>query len=31
MIPVTDLGYGVLVGILITGGVLVQLRASERR
>jgi lysylphosphatidylglycerol synthetase-like protein (DUF2156 family) len=31
MIPVTDLGYGALLGILITGGVLVQLRASERR
>jgi hypothetical protein len=31
IIPVTDLGYGALVGILITGGVLVQLRASERR
>jgi hypothetical protein len=31
IIPVTDLGHGVLVGILITGGVLVQLRASERR
>jgi hypothetical protein len=25
MIPVTDLGYGALLGILITGGVLVQL------
>jgi hypothetical protein len=31
MIPVTDLGYGALLGILITGGVLVQLRDSERR
>ena len=31
MIPLTYLGYGALVGILITGGVVVQLRASERR
>ena len=31
IIPVTDLGYGALLGILITGGLLVQLRASERR
>jgi hypothetical protein len=31
LIPVTDLGYGALVGILITGGVMVQLRAPERR
>jgi hypothetical protein len=31
IIPVTDLGYGALIGILITGGVLVQLRASERK
>jgi hypothetical protein len=31
MIPVTDLGYGALLGILFTGGLLVQLRASERR
>jgi hypothetical protein len=31
IIPVTDLGYGALVGILITGGVLVQFRAAERR
>ena len=31
IIPVTDLGYGALVGILITGGVLVQLRAAERK
>lgn len=31
IIPVTDLGYGALVGIIITGGLLVQLRASERR
>lgn len=30
-IPVTDLGYGALVGILITGGILVQVRAPERR
>jgi hypothetical protein len=29
--PVTELGYGVLIGILITGGLLVQLRAPERR
>jgi hypothetical protein len=29
--PVTDLGYGALVGILITGGLLVQLRAPERK
>ena len=31
MIPVTDLGYGALLGILITGGVLVQFRAAEHR
>ncbi|MGH2691147.1 MAG: hypothetical protein ACRDHM_01440 [Actinomycetota bacterium] len=31
IIPVTDLGYGALVGIIITGGLLVQLRASERK
>jgi lysylphosphatidylglycerol synthetase-like protein (DUF2156 family) len=31
IIPVTDLGYGALVGILITGGILVQIRAPERR
>lgn len=31
IIPVTDLGYGALVGILITGGILAQLRAPERR
>lgn len=30
-IPITDLGYGALVGILITGGILVQIRAPERR
>jgi hypothetical protein len=30
-IPVTDLGYGALVGILITGGLLMQLRRPERR
>lgn len=30
-IPVTDLGYGALVGILITAGLLVQLRAPERK
>jgi hypothetical protein len=29
--PVTDLGYGALIGILITGGLLVQLRAPERK
>jgi hypothetical protein len=29
--PVTDLGYGALFGILFTGGVLVQLRAPERK
>jgi hypothetical protein len=29
--PVTDLGYGALVGILLTLGVLVQLWAPERR
>lgn len=27
--PVTELGYGALIGILITGGMLVQLRAPE--
>jgi hypothetical protein len=31
IVPVTDLGYGALLGILITGGFLVQLRAPERR
>jgi hypothetical protein len=31
IIPVTDLGYGALVGILITGGILVQIRSPERR
>jgi hypothetical protein len=31
IIPVTDLGYGALVGIIITGGMLVQLRTPERR
>ena len=31
IIPVTDLGYGALVGIIITGGLLVQFRAPERR
>jgi hypothetical protein len=30
-IPVTDLGYGALVGILITIGILAQLRSPERR
>jgi hypothetical protein len=30
-IPVTDLGYGALLGILITGGLLVQLRTPERK
>jgi hypothetical protein len=30
-IPVTDLGHGVLVGILMTVGLLVQLRAPERK
>jgi hypothetical protein len=29
--PVTDLGYGVLVGIILTTGLLVQLRGPERR
>ena len=29
--PVTDLGYGSLVGIILTGGVLSQLRAPERK
>jgi len=29
--PVTDLGYGALVGLLITGGLLTQLRAPERK
>jgi hypothetical protein len=29
--PVTDLGYGALVGIILTGGMLVQLRAPERK
>ncbi len=27
--PVTDLGYGALVGIILTMGLLVQLRAPE--
>lgn len=31
IVPVTDIGYGALVGIIITGGLLVQLRAPERR
>jgi hypothetical protein len=30
-IPVTDLGYGALLGILITGGLLVQFRAPEQK
>ncbi|MDP9492470.1 MAG: hypothetical protein M3P42_09790 [Actinomycetota bacterium] len=29
--PVTDLGYGVLYGIILTTGVLVQLRGPERK
>ncbi|MGH3004898.1 MAG: serine hydrolase [Gaiellaceae bacterium] len=29
--PVTDLGYGVLVGIILTTGLLVQLRRPERK
>jgi tetrahydromethanopterin S-methyltransferase subunit C len=29
--PVTDLGYGALVGIILTVGLLVQLRAPEGR
>lgn len=29
--PVTDLGYGALVGVILTGGLLSQLRAPERR
>jgi hypothetical protein len=29
--PVTDIGYGALVGIILTLGLLVQLRARERR
>jgi hypothetical protein len=31
--PVTDLGYGALIGIIITGGLLVQLRSppEDRR
>lgn len=29
--PVTDLGYGVLVGIILTTGLLVQLRGPERK
>lgn len=29
--PVTDLGYGVLFGIILTGGLLVQLRDPERK
>jgi hypothetical protein len=30
-IPVTDLGYGALVGILITAGLMAQLRGPERK
>ncbi|MGH2681786.1 MAG: hypothetical protein ACRDIX_00975 [Actinomycetota bacterium] len=30
-IPVTELGYGALLGIIITTGILVQVRAPERR
>jgi len=30
-IPVTELGYGALVGIVITAGILVQVRAPERK
>jgi hypothetical protein len=30
-IPVTDLGYGALVGIIITTGILVQVRGPERK
>jgi hypothetical protein len=30
-IPVTELGYGALVGIIITTGILVQVRAPERK
>ena len=29
--PVTDLGYGVLLGIILTTGLLVQLRSPERK
>jgi hypothetical protein len=29
--PVTDLGYGVLFGIILTTGLLMQLRSSERK
>ena len=29
--PVTELGYGVLFGITLTGGLLVQLRGAERK
>jgi hypothetical protein len=29
--PVTDLGYGVLFGIIVTTGLLVQIRGSERK
>lgn len=29
--PVTDLGYGALVGIILTMGLLVQLRAPEEK
>ena len=29
--PVTDLGYGALVGIILTMGLLVQLHAPERK
>jgi hypothetical protein len=29
--PVTDLGYGALIGIIITGGLLVQLRSPHRK
>jgi hypothetical protein len=29
--PVTDLGYGILFGIILTAGLLVQLRGAERK
>jgi hypothetical protein len=29
--PVTDLGYGILFGVILTTGMLVQLRRSERK
>lgn len=29
--PVTDLGYGALIGVIVTGGVFTQLRAAERK